>query len=59
MKVIRVQDDAHRGIRIAAAKSGRTDIQTATLLIRYALGRLESGKINLDRLEKGEARAGK
>lgn len=57
MKAIKVFDDLHRRVKVEAAESGRTTPVVASLLLRHALDMLNSGKIQLSKLEVKSAQA--
>jgi plasmid stability protein len=54
MKVLKVHDDIHRDVKVAAAEKGRTTTNVASALLRWALDQLTLGKVKLDRLAEAE-----
>lgn len=52
MKALKVPENIHQAVKIEAAKTGRTTFTVAELLLRHSLELLESGKIDLAKLEK-------
>jgi hypothetical protein len=59
MKVLKVYNDAHQEVKVEAAKSGRTTVEVASLLLRHAIWMVRSGQLDLGKMDEAEKRRSK
>jgi hypothetical protein len=53
MKTLKVYEDVHTSVKIAAATVGRTTTNIASTGLRYFFGQIERGEIRLDDITTG------
>lgn len=58
MKTLKVYDDAHTSVKVAAATLGRTTTNIASSALRYVFGQIESGAIKLEDLQSSQSDEG-
>lgn len=54
MKTLKVYDDVHTSVKVAAAQLGRTTPNIASSLLRHCFGQIERGEIKLDGIPAAE-----
>lgn len=57
MKTLKVYDDVHTSVKIAAATLGRTTTNIASAILRESFARIESGELKITALPAGEPEA--
>lgn len=54
MKLQKLYDDVHRGVKVEAAKRGKPSVRVASLLLRKGLQDLEAGLITIPEDDEAE-----